>query len=328
MTFSILLQIVVYMVLAFGFTSVFEKQLIPILKNKKVKQSERSDGPRSHLKKSGTPTMGGIAMIVTTLIFTIVYAVVNRNVLSAMQIILVAGLSSIGYGFIGFLDDYKKVIKHNTKGLNAKLKMIGLFIVSIAFMYCLHRFIVPNFAIKIPFYGSLELPKWLFLVFTFFVLLGTTNAVNLTDGIDGLNGSVSFISLMALGVISVKMGNMPLAIFLFIVAASTAGFLIFNFHPAKIFMGDTGSLFLGGVLAVSSIILQQHLLLILICFIPLCEALSDILQVLWVKVKKHRLFKMAPIHHHLELIGWRESKVVRVFSLITFITSVIAILIA
>jgi phospho-N-acetylmuramoyl-pentapeptide-transferase len=311
------------------FSLVFEKMLIPILKKKKVGQNERYDGPRSHLKKAGTPTMGGIVMLITILIFTVIFAITNRSNVSVMQLILIVGLTSVGFGLIGFIDDYKKVIKHNTEGLNPKLKMIGLFIISAIFIYLVLEVLkfAPTIVIPIV-HIAFELPVWLYIIFTIFVLLGTTNAVNLTDGIDGLNGSVSTIALIALGIISAKMGNIALSMILFVVAASTVGFLSYNFHPAKIFMGDTGSLFLGGILAVSSIVLQQHLLLLLICFIPVIEALSDILQLLWVKVKKKRLFKMAPIHHHLELTGWRESKVVTVFSIITFVMCTIAVLIA
>ena len=329
MLLNILLQIVVYMIVSFGFSIVFEKMLIPILKKKKVGQNERYDGPRSHLKKAGTPTMGGIVMLITTFIFSLVFLLLNLNVPNVFKTILIVGFSSVGFGLVGFIDDYEKVMKHNTEGLNPKLKMLGLLVISGIFVYLILEVLKLSPAIVIPaIHLTLELPIWLYIVFTIFVLLGTTNAVNLTDGIDGLNGSVSVIALVALGIISIKMGNYALSLLLFTVAASTMGFLVFNFHPAKIFMGDTGSLFLGGILAASCIVLQQHLLLILICFIPLVEALSDILQLLWVKIKKKRLFKMAPIHHHLELTGWRESKVVRVFSLITFIMCILAVVIA
>ncbi len=328
MTINFLMQIIVYMMFSFAFSCVFEKYFINIMKKKKVGQSERYNGPRSHLKKAGTPTMGGVIMLLVTAIFAIVYCIVNKNGQLAIKVVGGVSLASIGFGVVGFVDDYKKVVKKNTDGLNPSLKMFWLLVVSVGYIVFLQKVFDLGTAMQIPILKTfISLPLWFYAIFNIFVMLATTNAVNLTDGVDGLNGSTSFIMIVTLAIISIKFGNFPLAIILLVIAASVMGFLVYNFHPAKIFMGDTGSLFLGGVIATSAIILKTPLIIVLICIIPVVEALSDILQVLYVKKTGKRLFKMAPIHHHLELTGWRESRVVGVFSLITLLACIISIII-
>lgn len=317
---------IIYLVIAFVISAVLEKILIPVLKKLKVGQSERYDGPRSHLRKQGTPTMGGIAMIITLVIFTIYYFISNACNMENSKIVLAITLTSVGFGLVGFVDDFKKVVLKNTEGLNPKLKMLGLLIIASAYTIFLTKFTNIGTAIKIPFTEiSLTLPMWFYIPFTIFVMLGTTNAVNLTDGVDGLNGSVSTIMMTAISIISLKSGNLELSYVASVVAGSCIGFLIYNFHPAKVFMGDTGSLFLGGVLASIAIYLKNPIILVIVAIIPVLETLSDILQVIYFRATGKRLFKMAPLHHHFELSGWRENRVVGVFSFITLVASIIGI---
>jgi phospho-N-acetylmuramoyl-pentapeptide-transferase len=257
----------------------------------------------------------------------IIFAIINRNNIDAVKMILSVGLTSIGFGLIGFIDDFKKVILKNTEGLNPKLKMFGLLIIATAYTMFLVKFTNIGTGILIPFVGKeIVLPLWLYILFTIFVMLGTTNAVNLTDGVDGLNGSVSTIMMTAMAIISLKLGNETLSILSSILAGSCIGFLIYNFHPAKVFMGDTGSIFLGGALASIAIYLRNPLILIIVAIIPVLETLSDIIQVASCTLFGKRVFKMAPLHHHFELSGWRESKVVGIFALVTLVASVIGIL--
>lgn len=317
---------IIYLILAFLISAVLEKILIPFLKKLKVGQSERYDGPRSHLRKQGTPTMGGIVMMIVLAIFLIVFCILNRNNFELIKIVLAVGLTSLGFGLVGFIDDFKKVVLKNTEGLNPKLKMFGLLIIATAYTVFLVNFTDIGTQIKIPFTDILiNLPIYIYIPFTIFVMLGTTNAVNLTDGVDGLNGSVSAIMMTALSIISLKLGNETLSMLTSVVAGSCIGFLIYNFHPAKIFMGDTGSIFLGGVLASTAIYLKNPLILVIIAIIPVLETLSDIIQVIHFRRTGKRLFKMAPLHHHFELSGWRENRVVAVFSIVTLIASVVGI---
>ena len=316
----------VCLIIAFIISALLEKILIPILKKLKVGQSERYDGPRSHLRKQGTPTMGGIVMILTLVIFLCLYSIFNKDNIEKIQLIFPIGLISLGFGFIGFIDDFKKVVLKNTEGLNPKLKMFGLLIIASSYAVFLTKYTNVGTDIQIPFTSMIiSLPTWFYIPFIIFVMLGTTNAVNLTDGVDGLNGSVSTIIMTAMSIISWKLGNLPLSILSSVVAGSCIGFLIYNFHPAQIFMGDTGSLFLGGVLASIAIYLRIPFTLVIIAIIPVLEALSDILQVIYVRLTGKRLFKMAPLHHHFELTGWRENRIVGLFSFITFIFAVISI---
>ena len=317
---------IIYLILAFLISAVLEKILIPFLKKLKVGQSERYDGPRSHLRKQGTPTMGGLVMMIVLAIFLIAFCILNRNNFELIKIVLAVGLTSLGFGLVGFIDDFKKVVLKNTEGLNPKLKMFGLLIIATAYTVFLVNFTDIGTQIKIPFTDILiNLPIYIYIPFTIFVMLGTTNAVNLTDGVDGLNGSVSAIMMTALSIISLKLGNETLSMLTSVVAGSCIGFLIYNFHPAKIFMGDTGSIFLGGVLASTAIYLKNPLILVIIAIIPVLETLSDIIQVIHFRRTGKRLFKMAPLHHHFELSGWRENRVVVVFSIVTLIASVVGI---
>lgn len=318
---------IVYLILSFVLTAILGKIIIPILKKLKIGQSERLEGPRAHLKKQGTPTMGGIMMIISIIVFTIIYCILNPNKESIMPILAIA-LASLGFGIVGFVDDYKKVVLKNTDGLNPKLKMFGLLIISVIYTMFLVKYAGIGTEIIIPIINyNLTLPIWLYIPFIIFVMLGSTNAVNLTDGVDGLAGSVSAIMITAISIIAMKLNEISVSVFGAIVVGCSAGFLIYNFHKAKVMMGDTGSLLLGGVISSMMIYLKQPLLLVLIAIIPVIETLSVIMQVIYFRFTGKRLFRMSPLHHHFELTGWRENRVVAVFSLITLVASICAILI-
>lgn len=317
---------IIYLILSFIFTAILGKLIIPILRKLKVGQSEREDGPRSHLKKQGTPTMGGIMMMITILVFTALVCVLNPDA-EFVKPVLLLSIASLGFGIVGFVDDFKKVVLHNTEGLNPKLKMLGLLIVSSIYTTFLIKYTNISTELILPFTDfTLTLPTWLFIPFTIFVMLSATNAVNLTDGIDGLAASVSAIMITALSIIAMRFGTVPISVLGSIVIGSCLGFLVYNFHKAKVMMGDTGSLLLGGVISSMAIYLQIPIFLVMIAIIPVLETVSVILQVLYFRKTGKRLFRMSPLHHHFELTGWRENRVVGVFSLITFIFSIIGIL--
>ncbi len=235
---------IIYLILSFVFTAILGKLVIPILKKLKIGQSEREDGPRSHLKKQGTPTMGGIMMMITILVFTAIVCLLNPDKEFVKPILLIS-IASLGFGIVGFVDDFKKVVLHNTEGLNPKLKMLGLLIVSTIYTILLMQYTTVGTEILFPFTDfSLVLPNWIFIPFTIFVMLSATNAVNLTDGIDGLAASISAIMITAISILAIRLGNSEISIFGSIVIGSCLGFLVYNFHKAKVMMGDTGSLLL------------------------------------------------------------------------------------
>ena len=301
--------------------------IIPILKKLKVGQIEREEGPQSHLSKQGTPTMGGVimllAIIISTIIAFIYYSSKDTNVIKNMIPLLIM---TVGIGIIGFIDDFKKLILKNTKGLKPSYKMLGLLIISVIFVMYIIKFAGIDGEILIPFTKNIvTLPIWIYIPFAIFVILGTTNAVNLTDGIDGLGGSISVIIIATLTVFGIIFESSEIVIFGSIVCGAILGFLIFNIHPAKVFMGVTGSLMLGGIISAMAIYLKVPILLILIAIVPVLETLSVILQVAYYKKTGNRIFKMAPLHHHFELSGWSENKVVSIFSIITTIVCIIGI---
>lgn len=324
--FSNNLKFIMLLLFSFLFTAILGKLIIPILKKLKVGQSERLDGPRSHLKKQGTPTMGGIMMIISIIFFVIIECIINSSMKAE---ILPIALASIGFGLVGFIDDYKKVVLKNTDGLSPKLKLLGQLIISSIFLIYLLNYTNIETGIKIPFLDTfLNLPKGVYVVLMSLVMLGTTNAINLTDGVDGLAGSVSAIIIGSLTIIAYKSNLIETTVFGFIVIGTICGFLIYNFHKAKVIMGDTGSLLLGGVVSSMAIYMQNPLILLIVAIIPIIETLSVILQVLSGFFRGKLLFKMAPIHHHFELSGWRENKVVCVFAAITLIFAVIGVLVS
>ena len=309
------------LLLSFATSVIISMIIIPMLRKLRVGQSEREDGPETHLKKSGTPTMGGIILIVSTLCLSaFLYFDYSADEPEIATRLLPMIFVTIGFGIVGFIDDLKKVVFHNTDGLSPKAKMGGLLIIAIVYV-CLLVFAFKNGTdIYIPFIDKyIVLPTWLYIPFAVLVILATTNAVNLTDGIDGLSPSVTTIILTCLTVISIIWKVKETTIFGCIVIGSILGFLLFNLHPAHIFMGDTGSLLLGGAIAGIALYLKLPLLLIIIAIVPVMETLSVIIQVVYYKKTKKRFFKMAPIHHHFELSGWNENKIVSIFSIITLV---------
>ena len=316
------------LLLSFAVSTIISLIVIPILRKLKVGQSEREDGPKSHLKKKGTPTMGGLILIITTLLLSaFLYIDYAGNEPEIATRLLPMVFVTIGFGLIGFIDDFKKVVLHNTDGLSPKLKMLGLLIIAIAYVVMLVFNFENGTDIYIPFvHQYITLPLWIYIPFAVLVILATTNAVNLTDGIDGLSTSVTTIILTCLTVISIIWDVKETTIFGCIIIGAGLGFLLFNLHPAQVFMGDTGSLLLGGAIAGIALYLKLPLLLIIIAIVPVIETLSVILQVAYFKKTGNRLFKMSPIHHHFELSGWKENKIVSIFSLITLIMCMVGIM--
>lgn len=290
--------------------------VIPILKKLKVGQVVRDDGPKSHLKKSGTPTMGGIIMLLVIMLVSAVSAIKYPTILPV-------ALLTLGYGVVGFLDDFIKLVLKNPTGLKPKYKMLGLIIISVAFiLYLLSTgFTTETYLPILKTY--ILLPKWVYIPCAVFIMLACTNSLNLTDGLDGLATGVNAIIMIFFTFISLVFGSKEMSIFSAIVTGASIGFLVFNIYPAKVFMGDTGSLALGGAFCGVALLLKIPLILIVVAGVCVVEALSVILQVSYFKATKgKRLFKMAPIHHHLELSGWKETKIVAMFWSITAVLCV------
>ena len=278
--------------------------IIPVLRKLKIGQIERDDGPKSHFKKEGTPTMGGVIIALGIIIGTIggfIYYLprepeVGNGILPLLLI-------TIGFGLIGFIDDFKKLVLKNTKGLSPKKKMLGLLIVSVGYVIYLVSVVGLGTETFIPFFDTyITLPMWIYVPFATLVLLSMTNAINLTDGIDGLSTSVSAIIVTCLTVIAIILDVKEIIVFGSVIVGACLGFLIFNLNTAKVFMGDTGSLLLGGVIASMALYLRMPFILLIIAIIPVLETISVILQVAYFKkTGGKRLFKMAPLHHHFEL---------------------------
>ena len=315
------------LLLSFVASVVLSLIIVPILRKLKVVQIERAEGPQSHLQKQGTPTMGGIIMIfVIVAMGGFLYLDFAKDQMEVATALLPLIGVAVGFGFIGFIDDFKKLVLKNTKGLSPRAKMIGLLIVAVAYTIVLVKVFNLGTDIYIPFVKEyITLPIWLYIPFAVIVMLATTNAINLTDGIDGLSTSVTTIILTCLTVISVLLGVKEVTAFGSILIGACLGFLLFNLHPAKVMMGDTGSLMLGGAIAGIALYLKMPLLLLIIAIIPIIETVSVMIQVAYFKKTGNRVFKMTPIHHHFELSGWKENKIVSVFSLITLIVCIIGL---
>lgn len=314
-----------YILLGFGIAFLLTIALmpifIPLLRRMKFGQSIREEGPESHMKKTGTPTMGGLVYLIA-IIITVVGVALLAGRLSQEIIILLLVL--FGYGLIGFLDDFIKVVLKRNLGLTSLQKLIAQIVIAVISFFLLNGTEFDT-AVSIPFTDfSIEL-SLLYVLFIIFWLVGFSNAVNLTDGLDGLVAGTASIAFAAFGVIAIVQEQEGIAMFTFAVAGALLGFLVFNKYPAKVFMGDTGSLALGGALAMVSILLKQELLLLIIGLVFVIETLSVILQVGSFKLRKKRIFKMSPIHHHFELSGWSEWKVVTVFWAVGLIAAVIAV---
>ena len=313
---------VTILVTSFILTVILAPIGIPMLRRLKFGQSIREEGPQSHMKKAGTPTMGGIIFLLSIIATTVVCGLL-LDVYTTHTVVLL--LVFIGFGIIGFLDDGIKVIFKRNLGLTSLQKLIGQIVIAVA-AFLLLRLGTFDTAIAIPF-TEWELDLGMFYVaFLIFWLVGFSNAVNLTDGLDGLVAGTASIAFAAFGVLALFNEQADIALFAFAVTGALLGFLIFNANPAKVFMGDTGSLALGGALAMISVLVNQELLLLLIGLVFVIETLSVILQVGSYKLRKKRIFKMSPIHHHFELSGWSEWKVVLVFWSTGLIMALIAVL--
>ncbi len=312
----------------FILTLVLTKRLIPIITAKKYGQKILECGPNWHKSKEGTPTMGGLGFILPIIICFIVFCLMvngenkSREILCALNVIVYALLNAL----IGVIDDLAKIRNKRNEGLTAKVKFLFQSVVAILFLVAFKLTVGIDTSIVIPFTDfRLEL-GFAFYILAFFVLCGFVNAVNLTDGVDGLASSVTLTASALFLLVSFTINQSPALIFLSTsVFGAVLGFLVFNFYPARIFMGDTGSLFLGAIVVSYSFVCNNILLILLFGFVFLCEALSDIIQVLYFKISKgKRIFKMAPLHHHFEKCGWSEIKVVSVFSFVNAIFCVLA----
>ena len=319
---------IILLLTSFAISFVLSLIIIPLLKKLKVGQIERTDGPQSHLKKQGTPTMGGVIMILNIIIMAIITMIQNQGGdWAGEQNLLVLAFITVGFGIVGLVDDLKKLLGKNTKGLEPKLKMLGLLLIAVIYVVFLTNVLKIGTDIYILFFGNtLTLPIWLYIPFAVFVLLATTNAVNLTDGVDGLATTVTTIIFTCLTVIGIMTETKEVALMGSILVGTCLSFLLFNLHPAKVMMGDTGSLLLGGAIAGIALYLKMPLLLLIIALIPVIETLSVMIQVAYYKKTGKRVFKMAPIHHHFELCGWRENKVVAVFGAVTLVLCIIGLM--
>ena len=314
-----MVNFLITMAVAAGIVLLTGPILIPLLHKLKFGQSIREEGPKSHQKKSGTPTMGGIFLIAAILIATIIKAPMTTEIILALFIMA-------GHWILGFLDDYIKVVKKRNLGLKAKQKLLGQIIIAVITMTIATEMLGIRTTIWIPISGSELDIGFLYYPFILFVIVGASNAVNLTDGLDGLASGNMAIAASCYAVVCMLTGHNDLAIFCAAIVGACIGFLKFNFHPAKVFMGDTGSLALGGAFAAIGILTHTEILLAIIGLIFVCEALSVIIQVISFQTTGKRVFKMSPIHHHFELSGWKETKVVFVFWTVGLICGVIGLL--
>lgn len=293
--------------------------IIPMLRKLKVGQSIREDGPKSHLSKSGTPTMGGVIFIISLLITVVSTGMVSNDILILLS-------STIGFGLIGFLDDYIKIVKKRNLGLRAYQKLIFQIILAIILAVYQSNTSIAGTKIIIPFLKSQYLDLGiLYIPFIVFFVVATVNSVNLTDGLDGLASGVSIIVLSFFSLVALNRGMESVAVFSAALTGACLGFLIHNAYPAKVMMGDTGSLALGGGIAATAILLNLPLLIPIVGGIFFVETLSVIIQVASFKLTGKRVFLMSPLHHHFELKGWKETKVVGVFWFITALLCIVGV---
>ena len=324
MIYHILLAFVV----TFIITVVLGKIGIPMLRSLHAQQSIREEGPESHQAKAGTPTMGGAFMMIALVLGVAIFA--PWNVGTGMLLFL-----TLGHSLLGFFDDFVKAVKKRNLGLTAKQKLLGQFILAAVFCYCITEIMVVPTTLWIPVADVQLHLGWGYYVLAFLIIVGATNAVNLTDGLDGLASGTSAVAAIAFSVIGLMAASMTnsigaesVAYFGAIVAAVCLGFLVYNVNPAKVFMGDTGSLALGGAFAAMAILTKTELLLVVIGGIFVMEALSVIIQVISFKTRGVRVFKMSPIHHHFELSGWAEQTVVNRFWFAGAVLAVIGVVLA
>ena len=315
------LSVFMPVIISFLISVVFCPILIPFLRKLKFGQTEREEGPQSHLKKNGTPTMGGLVILASILLTSLIYIGKFTEILPVL-------FMTLGFGLIGFLDDYIKVVKKRSLGLTPLQKMALQFIVTGVFIYYYFKIAGLDTSIKIPFVSGdgFVMPTWLFIIFVFIVVLGTVNGVNFTDGLDGLASGVTVIvaTFFTIAALSLNPSMTPIT---GAVVGSLLGFFLFNTYPARVFMGDTGSLALGGFVSSIALMLHMPLFIVIIGLIYLVEVLSVILQVGYFKLTHgKRIFKMAPILHHFELCGYSETQVVAAFSIVTALLCLVGIM--
>lgn len=315
-------QVILFtIIMAFLITVLLAPVFIPFLRRLKFGQSIRDEGPQSHQKKTGTPTMGGIVFLVSIVITTFVMTGKYSDPGPETYLMI---LVTVGFGLLGFLDDFIKVVMKRNLGLTSKQKLLGQIVISVIFYLIFKQNDFPT-TVSIPLTDiSFEL-GWFYCLFIIFWLVGFSNAVNLTDGLDGLVSGTSAIAFGALAVLAWNQSQYDVAIFGVAVVGAVLGFLVFNAHPAKVFMGDTGSLALGGAIATIAILTKLEIILILIGGVFVIETLSVILQVASFKTTGKRIFKMSPLHHHYELVGWSEWRVVVTFWTIGLLFAVLGI---
>ena len=313
-------QVVIPVLISFTISVVLGPVIIPFLRKLKMGQTERVEGVQSHLKKAGTPTMGGIIFLIAAVVTALFYVKDYPAVIPVLFL-------TLGFGIIGFLDDYLKVVLKRSDGLLPWQKFLLQVVVTGVFAYYLINYTDISLSMRIPFWPDHYLNLgWLAVPVLFIAVIGTVNGVNFTDGLDGLASSVTLIVAVFFTVVSIGLGGgvEPMT---GAVVGGLMGFLLFNVYPAKIFMGDTGSLALGGFVAGTAYVLEMPLFILLVGLIYLIEVLSVMLQVSYFKATHgKRIFKMAPIHHHFELCGWSETRVVAVFSVITALLCLIALM--
>lgn len=313
-------KIFIPVLLSFALSVILGPVVIPILRKLKMGQTERVDGVQSHLKKAGTPTMGGVIILSSIALTSVLYI---KDYPTIIPILFV----TVGFGLIGFLDDYLKVVMKRSDGLYPKQKMALQILVTAVFAFYMVKFTEIPLTWLVPFSGGKYIDLGILAIpMMFIVIIGTVNGVNFTDGLDGLASSVTvlvatFFTVVAIGT---KSGIEPITC---AVVGALLGFLLFNVYPASVFMGDTGSLALGGFVASTAYVLQMPLFIVIVGLIYLVEVLSVIIQVTYFKkTGGKRIFKMAPIHHHFELCGWSETRVVAVFSIVTAVLCLIALM--
>lgn len=313
-------EIVLPTLISFAISVILGPVLIPFLRRLKVGQTVRDEGPQSHLKKSGTPTMGGLLILTAMTVTSLVYMKRYPDILPILFL-------TLGFGLIGFLDDYIKVVLKRSMGLRAWQKFGLQIIVTAVFAFYLNQYTDVGMAWRIPFMSGKYVDFGVFNIpLIFIVVLGTVNGTNFTDGLDGLATSVTILVATFFTVCAIGL-NAPITPITCAAVGALLGFLLFNGYPASVFMGDTGSLALGGFVAACAYMMQLQLFLVIVGFIYVAEVASVMLQVSYFKLTGgKRIFKMAPIHHHFELCGWKETKVVNVFSIVTAILCLIGFL--
>jgi phospho-N-acetylmuramoyl-pentapeptide-transferase len=296
--------------------------LVPILKKKKMGQTISSYVGEKHKKKEGTPTMGGLIFVTSTLITIIGLIITGKLELTTNLLIVI--FVFVGYSLIGFLDDYLSLKKKKNEGLTSLQKLFLQFVIATIFFYLYMRS-GGETVLHIARIGLYLDMGWLYGLFILFVLIGASNAVNLTDGLDGLAGGLSMIAFLAFSLISIVVGDLEIGMFTFVLTGALIGFLIYNTHPAKIFMGDTGSLALGAVMAAIAILTHREGTLLVVAGVFVIETLTVILQVIWMFAFKKKLFLMTPLHHHFEKLGWEETDIVKLFWVVGLILTMAGI---